>query len=146
MPQSSAERLARYTAGLAAAGLKFTGQRRAICMALAEAPGHPTVQHVFEMARQKAPAISLATVYNTMAVFKGLGLVFDLGMDDGDGTLFELDPHPHAHLRCSGCKQVFDLHLTLLDAFQAEVEQQTGFQVAESHIFFTGLCDTCRAS
>jgi Fur family peroxide stress response transcriptional regulator len=143
MLQVNPERLARFTAGLEAAGLKLTGQRTAVCAALAEAPGHPTVQEIYERARERAGSISLATVYNTMTVLKDLGLVVELGPAEG-GTYFELDPTPHANLLCVRCKQVHDVHLPALAHIDEQVRAESGFQILDSRILFTGVCSSCQ--
>ena len=144
MLDPNTERLARYKAGLEVAGLKLTGQRAAVCTALASATGHPTVQDIFESAKGLAASISLATVYNTMTALKGLGLVSELVAPDDASTHFELDSRPHANLMCLRCHQVYDVHLPALDGLQEALERNSGFQVADTHVVVTGICSQCQ--
>lgn len=137
------ERLARYTAGLEMAGMKLTGQRAAVCTALAAAPGHPTVHEIHESAKELAASISLATVYNTMSALKELGLVFELGAADGASISYELDPRPHANLVCVRCRQVYDVHLPAVADLRTAVETCSGFQVSDTRILMSGVCAKC---
>lgn len=144
MLEPNPERLARYREGLEAAGYKMTGQRAAVCTALAAAKGHPNVQQIFDLTQQVASSISLATVYNTMATLKSLGLVAELSAPNDPCTHFELDTRPHANLMCQRCHTVYDAHLPFMDGIDAEVHAETGFKVSESQVVLIGICRSCQ--
>ena len=59
----------------ASAGLKMTDQRRTILRVLDEAMDHPSVETVYERARQVDPAISIATVYRTLSLLDEMDLI-----------------------------------------------------------------------
>ena len=51
----------------AQSGLKFTNQRYLVYKAMVEARDHPSAETVWRRVREAAPAISLDTVYRTLA-------------------------------------------------------------------------------
>jgi len=133
-----------FTAGLRAEGLKLTSQRTAICKALAGMAGeiHPTVQEIFEAARRYHPGVSLATVYNTLAVLKERGLLYELGPDATGAVHYELDVDTHINVVCIRCKQVIDLpHVST--GMEETVERQTGFRLIGAQMLYYGICPAC---
>ena len=133
-----------FTAGLRAAGLKVTAQRAAICTALAGMAGkkHPTVQEIFEAAREHHPGVSLATVYNTLTVLKERGLLYELGPDSAGAVHYELDVDTHVNVVCIRCKQVIDLH-HISTGLEEVVEAETGFQLVGAQMLYYGVCPAC---
>nr|PZN72142.1 MAG: transcriptional repressor [Bacillota bacterium] len=136
-----------FTAGLRAAGLKVTAQRAAICAALAGMAGkkHPTVQEIFEAARQHHPGVSLATVYNTLTVLKERGLVYELGPDAAGAVHYELDVDTHVNVICIRCKQVIDLH-HISTGLEEMVQAETGYQLVGAQMLYYGICPSCARS
>jgi len=133
-----------FSAGLRAAGLKLTAQRSAICAALAGMAGehHPTVQEIFEAARQHHSGVSLATVYNTLAVLKERGLLYELGPDVCGAVHYELDVDTHVNVVCIRCKQIIDLpHIST--GMEEAVTKATGFQVVGAQMLYYGICPAC---
>jgi len=133
-----------FSAGLRAAGLKLTAQRTAICTALAGMAGknHPTVQEIFEAARRHHSGVSLATVYNTLAVLKERGLLYELGPDAAGAVHYELDVDTHVNVVCIRCKRVIDLpHISM--GMEEAVARQTGFQLVGAQMLYYGVCPEC---
>lgn len=133
-----------FSAGLRAAGLKLTAQRSAICTALADMAGrhHPTVQEIFEASRRHHSGVSLATVYNTLAVLKDQGLLYELGPDMGGAVHYELDVDTHVNVVCIRCKQIIDLpHIST--GMEEAVTRETGFKVVGAQMLYYGICPSC---
>mgnify|MGYP006434946199 CR=1 FL=1 len=82
----------------AAAGLRLTGQRKTILGVLAESHDHPSVESVYERARTRDSAISMATVYRTLNALHELDLVIRHDFKDESGGRFELNHAHHHHL------------------------------------------------
>ncbi|MDH5798849.1 MAG: transcriptional repressor, partial [Paracoccaceae bacterium] len=57
---------------------------------------HVTAESLFEASRDHGDAVSLATVYNTLRVFRDAGLIREI-MVDGTKSYFDTrtDDHPH---------------------------------------------------
>ena len=86
------------TEWLAQAGLRPTRQR----MALAELligdgqHRHVTAESLFEAAKAKGAAVSLATVYNTLRAFCEAGVLNEITVD-GSKSYFDTNTHDHPH-------------------------------------------------
>ena len=83
---------------LATAGLRPTRQRVTLA-ALLIGDGqhrHVTAESLFEAARNKGDAVSLATVYNTLSAFCDAGLMQEVTVD-GSKSYFDTNTHDHPH-------------------------------------------------
>lgn len=86
------------TGWLARAGLRPTRQR----MALAELligdgqHRHVTAESLFEAAKSRGAAVSLATVYNTLRAFCEAGVLNEITVD-GSKSYFDTNTHDHPH-------------------------------------------------
>jgi len=114
--------------------------------AICEAGGHTTLEEIYSRLHARAPSVNRATLYRTLDLFIGLGLV--VAADIGDHcTRYEIAGlKPHHHLVCRRCGQVALLdHAVMADLFArlAEVYQ---FRVEVDHIVLYGLCQRCQAA
>ena len=73
--------------GLRASGAKITAQRIAICNWLLNTNTHPTANAVYEAIRDDFPTMSLATVYNTLSLLEGLGLLHQVARAGACATI-----------------------------------------------------------
>ena len=64
-------------------GMRMTGQRRVIAKVLSEADDHPDVEEVHRRASARDPRISLSTVYRTVRLFEGAGILERHEFGDG---------------------------------------------------------------
>ncbi|MCS7039387.1 MAG: Fur family transcriptional regulator [Anaerolineae bacterium] len=125
------------------AGYRLTPQRLAICRYLASGREHPTPAAVYARVREQVPTISLATVYNTLALLRQLGLITEMGAD-ASGVRYETDTHPHANLICLQCGRVVDAPLPDLAHVQAVLAAQNAFELRSLRLDAYGLCPDCR--
>src|SRR3954468_9464464 len=100
----------QLVAVLHAHGLRVTAQRRAVYAAFDNGrAGHLSADEVLRRAQRIAPAIVLATIYNTLSQFVAAGL---LGTVQGPGCqLYDANVTPHDHFRCRVCARLSDVHL-----------------------------------
>jgi Fur family ferric uptake transcriptional regulator len=85
---------------LRASGLRWTPQRRALLEVLAGIDGHVTGAELVERSRAIDPATTPSTVYRTLDVLEGLGLVSHSHGLEGRQE-FHVRPARHGHLVCS---------------------------------------------
>lgn len=132
---------------LEAAGKRSTPQRHAVCQALVEHGGHPTVADVFERVRTTFPMMSQATVYNTIYTLQELGLVHPLDIANDEHTHYDLDLTPHVNVVCTKCNTITDVHTHTIDTLLAEVRQRSGYQIDQhTALVVYGICSVCRAN
>lgn len=119
---------------------KMTPQRLAIMEYLEGNTDHPSVEDVYNAVRDRFPTISLATVYNTLSLFKGGGMLRELSVDPLRKR-YDPDTGEHYHIICKKCGAVHDIRL----AFELSVPQEGlgGYRITDSHLYFDGLCPVC---
>ena len=81
----------------AEAGLKMTGQRRVILKVLGESSDHPSVEDVYDRAKDIDKSISIATVYRTLSLLDELDLVIRHEFQEGYSR-YEVNWDHHHHL------------------------------------------------
>lgn len=142
---SKQQKIDHLLVSLEAAGKRATPQRYAVCQALVEHGGHPTVAEIFERVRATFPMISQATVYNTVDTLRELGLVWPLEISTDEHTHYDLDPQAHVNVVCTRCGTIVDTHALALDALLAEVGTQTGYTLVPANTLVVyGLCVECQ--
>ncbi|SDD38566.1 iron response transcriptional regulator IrrA [Ruegeria marina] len=83
---------------LAAAGLRPTRQRVALAELLVGdgKHRHVTAESLFDSAKSRGAAVSLATVYNTLRAFCEAGILQEITVD-GSKSYFDTNTHDHPH-------------------------------------------------
>lgn len=94
---------------LARSGHRLTGQRRLVYEAVARFNGHPNAEEVYRLVRQRAPKVSLATVYNGLEALVEAGELGKLPRVDTMPARYELRKDVHHHARCVDCDMLWDL-------------------------------------
>ena len=79
-------------------GMRMTGQRRTIAKVLSEAEDHPDVEEVYRRASARDPRISLSTVYRTVRLFEGAGILERHEFGDGRARYEPAGLGHHDHL------------------------------------------------
>lgn len=119
-------------------------KRNAILAYLQNTDAHPSAETVYAGLKEEFPDISLGTVYRNLAVFKQQGAISSLGTVNGIER-FDANTAPHVHFICSGCSAVLDLpHIEPPEALCSAAAKESGGNVQECHLSFTGLCRSCK--
>ncbi|MCC7358552.1 MAG: transcriptional repressor [Anaerolineales bacterium] len=126
------------------AGLRPTPQRLSVYRYLKATASHPTAQQVYEALAPEHPALSLATVYNTLETLVGLGLINALGAAGDDAVHYDGDTRPHINLACMQCHRVIDLQSESVSALQAEVSAHSGYLLLGARVLYYGVCPACQ--
>ncbi|MFG2997402.1 Fur family transcriptional regulator [Streptomyces sp. NPDC048340] len=124
-------------------GWRMTSQRRVVAEVLDGDHVHLTADEVHARAVQRLPEISRATVYNALGELVSLGEVVEVSTD---GRAKRYDPnahHPHAHLVCSNCGLIRDVHPTGNPLADLPEGERFGFTVSEAEVTYRGLCPDC---
>ncbi|RME85800.1 MAG: transcriptional repressor [Caldilineae bacterium] len=138
-------RFEAMTEALRRANYRVTPQRLAICKLLASSKSHPSPAEVYEHIRRQYPTISLATVYNTLAVLRDLGEIIEIPGNAG-GVRYETDLTPHANLICLRCGSITDLELDVFEKVRTEIDAAVPFALQGLRIDAFGVCPRCQAS
>lgn len=127
---------------------RLTPQREAILRILLEnEENHMTAEDIYAYTRERNPEIGLATVYRTLELFEGLGVISRLDFGEG-GRKYEFagdrDKHYHHHLLCLGCGEITEFNEDLLEDLEERIARQSDFKIVDHSLRFFGYCKQCR--
>lgn len=141
-----ARRFDELSQALVRGGYRLTPQREAVLRVLAESEQHPSVDQIYELARERCRSTSRATVYNTVSVLKQLGEVLELEFGGAGNRYDGRMPHAHAHLVCTACGRIEDFERGEVQAALAAAAAASGYDVTAHRLDFYGACPTCQAA
>lgn len=124
------------------AGYRLTPPRLAVLQVLAAEKGHLSPTEVLERGRTIYPALSRATVYRTLELLTGLGLIRPIYLAES-GMCFALAEEGHHHLICSACGAVIEFDECVAADLARILTEQLGFQIRSHLLEFYGLCGNC---
>ncbi len=127
---------------LRARGISPTQQRLAVYKYLLEHRTHPTADTVYQALAAEYPTMSRTTVYNTMRVLFGAGLLRIVTID-AEEQHFDADTVDHGHFRCAKCGELYDFTLPP-DASQRLAP--AGYRTEIFDVYATGVCPHCQAT
>src|SRR3954466_2585526 len=135
----------RLATALRAGGHRVTSQRLGLYPLLGEPARPANAEEIARVSSERLPGLSLPTVYATLELFEGLGLVrrVDAG---GPAALFDPRTDPHAHFACRRCGRVSDLDAPVDAAAAETAARETGAEPDQVDVVLRGLCGACRAA
>lgn len=136
-------------------GYRITIPRQIILQVLDESKKHLSAEDIFLKVHQIYPTIGLTTVYRTLELLVGMGLVFKFDFGDGRAR-YELcrgddSSSHHHHLICTDCGRIIDYdefieeELELINKAKRELEKKYDFDIRHHALQFYGLCKRCKA-
>lgn len=124
-------------------GLRNTSQRRAVYDYLCQTDSHPTARQIYQKLKPDHPTLSLATVYNTLDLLVGAGLVSDLGEIGDNQVHFDSNLTSHINLACTQCHKIVDVPTLNINHLESAI-QGSGFKIHGSRIVYYGVCPNCQ--
>lgn len=129
--------------------IRITPQRLEILRAILEgtrAAGHPlSAEEILQRVRERYPAVSLDTVYRTLATFVEQGLVSQIQFR-GQCRRFELvrKGKHHHHLVCLGCGKTRELPFCPSEVLKQAQLQYPDFLIQDHTFTIYGFCSGCQ--
>jgi Fur family ferric uptake transcriptional regulator len=115
-----------------------------ILKAVEDADSHISAEEIYGQVRTHYPQMNISTVYRTLELVKGLGLVTETDLGDGRVRYHCMGKGHHHHLVCEKCGQIIDMEEEILNPLWSEIERKYNFEVRMKHLAFFGLCPACR--
>lgn len=125
-------------------GWRMTAQRRVVAEVLAGENIHLTADEVLDRATAVLPEISRATVYNTLNDLVEMGEVAELTTDSRSRRYDPNAVHPHHHMSCNQCGQLWDVEPNGIRDLMIPDRQLAGFVADQVDVIFRGLCRQCQ--
>jgi Fur family ferric uptake transcriptional regulator len=132
---------------------RWTAPRESILGVLKRTSGHLSAKEIYASLYESRPGIGLTTVYRTLELLLGLGIVQKVTTGDGQSR-YEIksgnaEDHHH-HLICTGCGRIINYRdfvreeLELVRRTEEALTKKYGFAIQDHNIEFLGLCEKCR--
>ena len=129
---------------IAEAGYSDTGSRRAVVQALCEAPAGATPAQLLSQGRSLHPRLGQVTVYRTLEILAGLGLVRKLHAEDGCSA-YAAATRRHGHyVICRQCRRATEFEGCAVESALGKVTAETGYRVSGHWLELFGLCPACQ--
>ena len=125
----TATRQCRIERLCAETGMRMTGQRRVIAQVLSEADDHPDVEEVHRRAAARDAHISLSTVYRTVRLLEGVGILERHEFGDGRARYEEARHDHHDHLINVKTGEVIEFRNEQIERLQETVARELGFRL-----------------
>ncbi len=118
-------------------GLKMTGQRRTILQVLEDAQDHPSVETVFERAKQRDSSISIATVYRTLSLLDEMDLIVRHEFKE-NFSRYETNVEHHHHLIDLETGQVIEFQNDEIEKLKEKIANELGFELVDHRLELYG--------
>jgi len=128
---------------LRARGYRLTPQRQLVLTAVGEL-GHATPEAVHAWVTDRASGVNISTVYRTLELLEGLGLVKHAHLSHGAPTYHAADAPEHIHLICRDCGKVTEADPGVVAQMIDALEKSRGFVADVGHLTIFGACEDCR--
>jgi Fur family ferric uptake transcriptional regulator len=125
-------------------GYKITPQRRTIISAIIDAHEHLTPTAIHEKVHREHPSVGLVTIYRTLEMLTGLGLICETHAGGSCRSYLMRRPaEHHHHLICSDCGKVIDFTDCGLGELERKLAEETRFKISGHLLEFLGQCREC---
>ena len=119
------------------AGLKMTGQRRLILQVLTASSDHPSVEDVYQRAKNQDPSISIATVYRTLHLLDEMNLVQRHDFNE-NYSRFEVNLEHHHHLIDLETGKVIEFQNEALEDMKVRIAKELGYELVDHRLELYG--------
>jgi Fur family ferric uptake transcriptional regulator len=127
-------------------GLKLTAPRRAVIALLGNRPAeHLSAEEVYQALRAQGVSIHLSSVYRTLNLLAGLGLMHRIFLSDAHAH-FEFHHQEEVHLVCVVCGNVEEAPAPADDSLGRSLRQlaeKRGFEATRFQVKVEGRCRQC---
>ena len=125
-------------------GYRLTPQRLMILSAIENSDDHISAEEIYAQIVAKYPYVNISTVYRTLELLKGLGLVTETDLGEGRVRYHPADKGRHHHLVCTGCGAIIDLDESVLAPLKSVLLREYGFNADLRHLAVLGRCVSCK--
>ncbi|MBE3584903.1 MAG: transcriptional repressor [Thermoanaerobacter sp.] len=135
---------------LRAGDSRLTPRREHILRVLLEnMDKHLSAEEIYNLVKQRAPDVGLATVYRTLELFLDFDIIHSIDFGDGRKR-YEFggergEGHHHHHLVCNGCGKIIEVNEDLLEDLEKRVTEAYNFVITDHELKFFGYCKECAA-
>ena len=126
-------------------GRALTPQRAVVLRVVQASAEHLTAAEIFTAARKLRPALSYATVYNSLRYLKEAGLIREITFGNG-ASRYDRETARHDHAICTRCGKLLDFDLAETAELLQLAARRSRFEPESIHLTLMGVCPDCRAA
>ena len=106
---------------------------------------HISAERMYDLVAKKHPMIGRATIYRNLAAMAEDGKLQRIEVPGGPDC-FDTFLHPHHHIRCGDCRNVFDVDMEHVahDEVHGKIVDMRGFLFESYVLAFRGTCPKCQ--
>lgn len=123
-------------------GYRVTPQRLAIWKAIDSRTDHPTAEQIYQQAVKAVPTITLATVYQTIHLLKTIGLLQELGFNNGSSR-FDPNTALHINIICPKCRQIRDYEAASVTKLMNQIVTELDVEPVGHRLDLYIQCEKC---
>ena len=120
----------------------MTKQRQVIWDVIQSAPGHPTAEQIYQLAKKQLPQIAMGTVYRNLGLMVQEGEIQRIESAGGP-DYYDKNGVPHEHFYCVSCGSLIDMDVPDLKQF---LQERTGEPLLSYQLSVRYVCRSCRES
>ncbi len=128
-------------------GHRLGGARAAVIDALSARDCCSSASELKDTVRAGGADVGLASVYRSLELLEGLGLVRRIDLGDGHARFEAVGPAPedhHHHMVCVRCGHVLPFHDDRLEGALHAAADRLGFAEVDHDVVYRGVCAACR--
>jgi Fe2+ or Zn2+ uptake regulation protein len=129
-------------AALRERGQRVTPQRLMVARVLSDLDRHVTAEIVFDEVSRRMPGVSLPTVYATLDLLEGIGLIHRVASERG-AVIYDPRTDQHHHLVCRRCGAIVDIDGPVEAEPLLAAARSAGFAPDHAQVVVRGLCAGC---
>ena len=114
-----------------------------ILSAIENSNHHISAEEIYSQVVAKYSHINISTVYRTLELLKGLGLVTETDLGEGRTRYHPADKGHHHHLVCQECGAIIDLDEPVLAPLNDTLLREYRFIADLRHLAIFGRCVNC---
>jgi Fur family ferric uptake transcriptional regulator len=132
---------------------RMTVPREAIMEFLSKSKEHMSAKEIHVSLHSTHPGIGLSTVYRTLDLLAGMGMVTKISIGDRQSRYefrsIDKDDHHH-HLICTQCGKIIDYNefmeeeLRLVRMTEEKLARKFKFVIQDHNIEYIGICEDCK--
>lgn len=121
---------------------RVTPQRLMVARVMSDLDTHVTAEAVFDEVSRRMPGVSLPTVYATLDLLEGVGLIDRVTTERG-AVVYDPRTDEHHHLVCRRCGAIMDVEAPLEAGALLAAARSAGFAPDHAQVVVRGLCAAC---
>ena len=125
-------------------GYRLTPQRLMILSVIENSDEHISAEEIYSQIVAKYPYVNISTVYRTLELLKGLGLVTEINLGEGRVRYHPADKGHHHHIVCRECGAIVDLDESTLSLVRSILLREYEFIADLRHLAIFGRCVKCK--